>query len=79
MQSFSEIGIFDFVFVGNALELYCSEHNESTLVASVEDFARVKEGGCDRICNKFFSACGHKCRSLCHNHEEVVCQEPCKK
>lgn len=71
-------GIFGFVFKGNALELYCSKHNESTMVASVKDFARVKEGGCDRFCDKF-SACGHHCRSLCHNHEDVECREPCRR
>lgn len=49
-------------------------------MANLEDFDKVKYGGCTQICNNR-KKCGHVCLIECHKNdcEEFKCYEPCQK
>lgn len=69
--------------IGTHLTLQCQIHiDEFTTVSCAEDFDKVPEGGCRRICRSLI-ACGHYCNSICHvidrEHIKYKCKEPCAK
>ncbi len=70
--------------VGTAFSLCCPRHPEIEILASSpEDFIRHSpEGGCDLVCNRRLSACGHQCLARCHSetmHEVFSCPKPCER
>ena len=63
------------------LPLYCQNHrNTDTFVSSADDFSKVKEGGCSKICGIRLD-CGHACKRMCHvvdmDHKSTQCRELC--
>lgn len=68
--------------LGPSLALVCREHNTTTRVETIEDFAKVPEGGCNRPCEKPL-VCGHVCTKMCHaydkDHLEYVCTQKCNR
>ncbi|KAL0245320.1 hypothetical protein GEMRC1_009399 [Eukaryota sp. GEM-RC1] len=68
--------IFDY------FETYCSAHQTSTLIYSVNDWNQVESGGCDELCG-IRRPCGHLCQKRCHvsdpHHEITDCNEPCSR
>ncbi|XP_065914969.1 NFX1-type zinc finger-containing protein 1-like [Dysidea avara] len=67
--------------VGAGLPLYCSTHNITTIITSIDDFVKVPEGGCNKICG-IELPCGHFCPQVCHrimDHSTYKCKEKCHK
>ena len=67
--------------VGTGLPLYCSTHNITTIITSIDDFVKVPEGGCNKICG-IELPCGHFCPRVCHrimDHSTYKCKEKCHK
>ena len=67
--------------VGSCLTLCCFNHpNTKTEIYTVDDFNKVPQGGCNRLCDVRLE-CGHVCKLYCHpvdrNHEDYVCMQPC--
>eukprot|EP00347_Sterkiella_histriomuscorum_P016766 403351933 len=52
-------------FIGDKLQLECSQHQFVTEIKNPEDFQNVPEGGCSRICDAGL-VCGHTCEKICH-------------
>ncbi|KAF2870310.1 P-loop containing nucleoside triphosphate hydrolase protein [Massariosphaeria phaeospora] len=68
---------------GPALELSCTRHPDTPILASKpDDFKRHSpEGGCSLPCARRLK-CGHICIQKCHpdlRHNNVKCLEPCKR
>ncbi|CDW86153.1 UNKNOWN [Stylonychia lemnae] len=61
-------------YYGDTLNLCCRNHKTITAVKKPEDFDKVAQGGCNRICEIQMS-CGHTCKSVCHNYE-VTLKDP---
>ena len=68
--------------VQNGLPLYCTVHETVTLVCSGDDFTKVPEGGCLKLCGTRLS-CGHSCPRVCHpgiqDHISYRCRKKCSK
>ena len=67
--------------VGKGLPLFCSIHNITTLISSIDDFLKVPEGGCMELCG-IELPCGHVCPRVCHqimDHSTYKCKEKCHK
>ena len=67
--------------VGTGLPLYCSTHNITTKITSIDDFVKVPEGGCNKTCG-IQLPCGHFCPRICHrimDHSTYICTEKCNK
>ena len=69
--------------LGSSLLLHCSNHtNVKTEIHTVDDFKKVPEGGCNRMCDARLE-CGHVCKLHCHPrdpfHKDYVCHQPCAK
>ena len=67
--------------IGDALELVCENHPESTIMAKTSaDFKKAPEGGCMLPCD-YRLDCGHVCEVACHpvdrEHEEYTCRKKC--
>ena len=64
--------------IGPSLTLVCQEHKTRTTVTSINDFAKVPQGGCELKCN-YRLQCGHVCELRCHasKHEHFKCFKPC--
>ncbi|KAF2663224.1 P-loop containing nucleoside triphosphate hydrolase protein [Microthyrium microscopicum] len=58
--------------------IYCSAHNEQTIIKHDADWAKVN-GGCRRHCEAVLE-CGHRCPAKCHStsHAGVRCAAPCE-
>ncbi len=70
--------------VGTSLTLRCPRHTESELVVSTpEDFSTLSpEGGCQLLCNRPRSGCGHICEARCHSdsmHKIFTCNKRCER
>ncbi|XP_046669546.1 NFX1-type zinc finger-containing protein 1-like isoform X2 [Homalodisca vitripennis] len=68
---------------GPGFDLRCEVHRDQvTRVTCAQDFSKVAEGGCSRICGQQLS-CGHLCKSMCHvaqdYHNRYKCKAPCPK
>ena len=55
----------DNTYFGIELMLKCTNHDVIAKIKSVEDFAKVPEGGCTKICDVRLE-CGHRCERSCH-------------
>ncbi|XP_065913466.1 NFX1-type zinc finger-containing protein 1-like [Dysidea avara] len=69
--------------LGSSLLLHCSNHtNVKTEIHTVDDFQKVPEGGCNRMCDARLE-CGHVCKLHCHPrdpfHNDYECRQPCAK
>ena len=69
--------------LGSFLLLNCYNHpNMKTEIHTVDDFKKVPEGGCNRMCDVRLE-CGHVCKLHCHPrdpfHKDYVCHQPCAK
>jgi len=67
----------------SSLLLNCSNHTDvKTEICTVDDFKKVPEGGCNRMCDARLE-CGHVCRLYCHPrdpfHKDYTCYQPCAK
>jgi len=67
----------------SSLVLCCSNHPDvKTIINTVQDFKKVPEGGCDKLCNALLE-CGHVCRQFCHPkdlyHQNYKCRQRCTK
>jgi hypothetical protein len=70
------------------LKFKCINHGITAEVKTVEDFAKVPEGGCTKPCNLRMD-CGHTCPSLCHpyektdsdptGHDKIICHKKCQR
>jgi len=74
---------FYLMFLGDELTLECVVHSGiTTKVSKSEDFNKIREGGCTRLCKSLLN-CGHYCSSVCHSHDRehlvLKCREPCNK
>lgn len=68
-----------FLVLGQSLTLCCKRHGTENEVAEAEDFDRVINGGCNKICD-YELECGHRCKFQCHHTDQnhttrYVCQE----
>ncbi|CAB0006415.1 unnamed protein product [Nesidiocoris tenuis] len=69
--------------VGRSIPLKCQVHGKITELAKPQDFSKVANGGCSRICNQLLD-CNHECKRQCHpvdrDHVNLYkCQSPCGK
>lgn len=66
--------------VDRVFKTQCEKHDLETNVANLNDFDKVKNGGCNLICNNR-KKCGHSCTQNCHKNDCEVfkCLEPCQK
>ncbi|KAG8446598.1 hypothetical protein GDO86_014154 [Hymenochirus boettgeri] len=69
--------------IGEHLMLCCQNHPEIlTPVRTAENFKKVPEGGCTKMCD-FRLDCGHVCTRVCHpydpEHKEYQCNKACQK
>ncbi|CAG9821989.1 unnamed protein product [Phaedon cochleariae] len=69
--------------IGTHLALRCQVHTDKvTRVKTAEDFSKMPEGGCDRMCEAMLN-CGHICKRLCHvedrEHQRFKCNETCER
>ncbi|GLV42804.1 uncharacterized protein CBL_03544 [Carabus blaptoides fortunei] len=69
--------------LGTDLTLQCQVHpDQQTEVRKAEDFLKVPEGGCSKLCAKQLD-CGHTCASMCHvadrDHTKYKCKFNCTK
>lgn len=69
--------------LGTELTLQCQVHpDQQTEVHKAEDFLKVPEGGCSKLCAKQLD-CGHTCSSMCHvtdrEHTKYKCKSKCTK
>lgn len=69
--------------LGKNLLLRCQIHPEETTRVKVpEDFDKVPEGGCRKMC-KALLKCEHTCPRVCHvqdrKHENTRCMVDCSK
>ncbi|XP_033939060.1 NFX1-type zinc finger-containing protein 1 isoform X2 [Pseudochaenichthys georgianus] len=69
--------------IGNALTLYCQNHQDRQVKAScADDFKQAPEGGCKKPC-EFRLVCGHVCTRVCHpydpEHKKYECHKKCQK
>ena len=65
--------------IGNHLSLKCVTHGNITSIQKLEDFDKVKDGGCEEKCNSRLR-CNHMCPRSCHpdaSLHEGKCLEPC--
>ena len=67
--------------LGSSLVLCCSNHPDvKTEIRTVDDFKKVPEGGCYKMCNTRLD-CGHVCKLHCHPrdpfHREYECKQRC--
>ena len=73
-------------FYGNGLPLKCQNHDDIISVKNLEEFSKVPEGGCRKLCSMRME-CGHACEQICHPHQKTitdptghrssVCKKPC--
>ncbi|CAG9824500.1 unnamed protein product [Phaedon cochleariae] len=69
--------------IGTHLTLRCQVHfDKVTMVKAAEDFSKLPEGGCDRMCEAMLN-CGHICKRLCHfedkEHQRFKCNKRCER
>ena len=69
--------------IGRCLRLYCRNHPEKLIDASIaKDFERAPDGGCREPCI-YRLQCGHLCQKSCHptdpEHVRIKCQKSCEK
>ena len=69
--------------IGRFLRLYCRNHPEKLIDASIaKDFERAPDGGCREPCI-YRLQCGHLCQKSCHpndpEHVRIRCQKSCEK
>ena len=69
--------------LGSSLILCCSNHPDvRTEICTVDDFKKVPEGGCYKMCNARLE-CGHVCKLHCHPkdpfHINYECKQRCAK
>ena len=57
-------------YIGKELSLKCTNHDVIAKIQSVEDFAKVPEGGCSKICDVRLD-CGHRCERSCHPYAKT--------
>ncbi|CAI7581715.1 unnamed protein product [Penicillium crustosum] len=63
--------------IGPALPLYCTRHNQETLIQTLKDWNAITDG-CNKPCGKNLP-CGHPCPRKCHGseHDWVSCKQRC--
>ncbi|KAJ9490234.1 hypothetical protein VN97_g3039 [Penicillium thymicola] len=64
--------------IGPALPLYCTRHNQETLIQTLKDWNAITDG-CNKPCGKYLP-CGHPCPRKCHGseHDWVSCKQRCR-
>ena len=69
--------------VGSHLTLKCEPHEIKHLVSKAQDFNKVPEGGCSKVCGVRRPNCGHICSRKCHPYDSNEayhpgeCTKPC--
>ncbi|KAJ5853563.1 hypothetical protein N7534_006106 [Penicillium rubens] len=63
--------------IGPALPLYCTRHNQETLIEILKDWNNITDG-CNKPCDRDLP-CGHPCPRKCHGseHDWVSCKQRC--
>ncbi len=66
--------------ISNQLTLMCQKHKNKTIISNLNDFSKIPEGGCQKVCGERLE-CGHQCELLCHpySHKGLICRKPCQK
>ncbi|KAJ5958258.1 uncharacterized protein N7479_005408 [Penicillium vulpinum] len=64
--------------IGPVLPLYCTRHNQETLIRTLKDWNSISDG-CNKPCGKDLP-CGHPCPRKCHGseHDWVSCKQRCR-
>ena len=62
--------------ISNELQLICQKHKNTTIIKDINDFKKVRYGGCDRKiqCEEVL-LCGHKCYMNCHPFPHYLANE----
>jgi len=66
--------------IDEKFEFKCQKHKITNIVKVPQDFNKIPEGGCNKLCKERLE-CGHVCEFYCHNfeHRREHCNKPCQR